>query len=230
MQFFVMELQVGVPSETWFSKMEPVHRGEPLRCPMCGGVVSGLQSLPPYRVELLVHGKASGDVAFNGTELLLSARFRAAWESAHLRGLDFAAVDRLRVRPARLGRKSFEYFYVVPKFFGTHVDIEHSMIEHEDQISCNQCHYGGLIKSIRGMRINEATWSGEDIFLAWGLCGTIIVSDRVRRLRDDHGLTNINLTPVEEYFWDPYNQWTPVDYSRDDVAAPEESPEPSHSN
>jgi hypothetical protein len=45
------------------------------------------------------------------------------------------------------------------------------------------------------------------------LLGVIVVTDRVRQLRDDYGLTNINLTPVEEYLWDPLYKWTPVDNS-----------------
>jgi hypothetical protein len=68
------------------------------------------------------------------------------------------------------------------------------------------------------------------MFRAWGLSGRIIVTDRVRQLRDDYGLTNVNLTPVEEYFWDPLNKWTPVDYSRDEVAVPDEDEECTATN
>ena len=66
------------------------------------------------------------------------------------------------------------------------------------------------------MRVDSTSWSGEDMFYAWGLCGTVIVTDRVRQLRDDHGLTNVTLTPTEEYFWDPLKSWTPIDYSPPD--------------
>jgi hypothetical protein len=74
------------------------------------------------------------------------------------------------------------------------------------------------VDSVRGFAIDEKSWTGEDIFIAWGRPGSVVVTDRVRQLRDDYGLTNINLTPVEEYFWDPLNKWTPVDYSRPDWA------------
>lgn len=47
-------------------------------------------------------------------------------------------------------------------------------------------------------------------------------TDRVRQLRDDYCLTNVNLTPTEEYFWDPLKKWPPVDYSRDDLPNPSE--------
>ena len=63
---------------------------------------------------------------------------------------------------------------------------------------------------------------GEDLFIAWGMPGPIIVTDRVRQLRNDYGLTNVELIPTEKHVWDPLNKWTPVDYSRPDWAAPDE--------
>jgi len=69
---------------------------------------------------------------------------------------------------------------------------------------------------VRGFAIDESSWTGEDIFIAWGKPGSIIVTDRVRQLRDDHDLKNVTLTPVEKFVWDPLKQWTPVDYSRDE--------------
>jgi hypothetical protein len=223
--FFVLDGNiVGSPYETRFDKMEPVRRGQAQRCLVCDSPVSGLPWLPPFRAELKAYGKELGDIAFGPSdELLVSDRFRTAWEAANLRGLEFSPLERIRIRPARLGKKPRTYFHAVPRFFGTHVDIEHSTIERDDPISCSQCHYAGLTRSIRGMQIDEASWTGEDLFYAWGFCGTVIVTDRVRQLRDDHGLTNINLTPVEEFFWDPYNQWTPIDYSPDKAPTPDDT-------
>jgi hypothetical protein len=196
-----------------------------LDCPECGEIATLLQPLPPYRVTLKAYGRALGDLAFGtGEGLLVSERFRSAWEVANLRGLEFMPLEHVRVRPARLGKKTPIYFHTVPQLHGTQVDLERSLIEYDRPITCNKCKSGGA-QTVRGFVIDESSWTGEDMFYPWGLSGSIVVTDRVRQLRDDYGLTNINLTPVEEYFWDPLNQWTPVDYSRPDWAKPDDDDE-----
>jgi hypothetical protein len=56
---------------------------------------------------------------------------------------------------------------------------------------------------VNGFRIDEATWTGEDMFRPWGLTGTVIVTERVKQLRDDYDLKNVELTPTEEYSYPP---------------------------
>ncbi|MBK9266729.1 MAG: hypothetical protein IPM54_43955 [Polyangiaceae bacterium] len=215
MRFYAM----GEPGDDWtykttFYRMEPKHTGDAQTCPQCHGYVGMLPWLPPYNAEVVAYGKALGDVVLGSSDdLLVSARFREAWETSNLRGLEFSPVERLRVRPARLGRKPHTYFHAEARLFGTQVDVERSRIEREEPIQCHKCKYGRLILSIRGFAIDEKSWTGEDIFAAWGMPGTVVVTDRVRQLRDDYGLTNVNLTPVEEVFWDPNKRWTPYDHS-----------------
>ncbi|HRI67307.1 MAG TPA: hypothetical protein PK156_23855 [Polyangium sp.] len=180
--------------------------------------------MPPYGIELKVHGKAPGDVAFcPGDALVVSDRFRVAWETSQLRGLEFVPVERVRVRPARLGRKPLTYYHIEPPRLttNTQIDVARSLIEYNQPITCQRCQSEG-VDTIRGFSIDEASWSGEDMFYARGMPGPVIVTDRVRQLRDEFGLTNVNLTPTEKYVWDPLNKWTPVDYSRDEVPAPDE--------
>ncbi len=224
MKFYVMKVSLTAPNAMWFSKMEPVLRADAWRCPSCDEVVSSLPWLPPYRAELTIYGKLAADVAGGpGDELLVSARFRAAWEQEQLCGLVFEPLDRLRVRPARFGRKPLTYFVVKPPRLTTRtqVDVERSLIEYDRPITCKKCKSGG-IDTIRGFTIDEASWSGEDMFHAWGSQGLVIVTDRVRQLRDEFGLTNVELTPTEKHVWDPLYRWTPVDYSRDEVPASDE--------
>jgi hypothetical protein len=177
--------------------------------------------LPPYRAELTAYGKALGDVAFDGMELLVSERFRAVWEAANLRGIEFMPLEKIRVRPARLGRKTVTYFHVAPRRFGTRVDLTRSLIEYDKPFTCEYCMDAG-VDTVRGFAIDEGSWTGEDIFVAWGMPGSIIVTDRVRQLRDEYDLKNVTLTPVEKYFWDPLSKWTPVDYSPPDWYKPDE--------
>ena len=227
MQFYVLETEVGLPHETKFHPLAPDHIGEVddcQKCPSCGRAVGMLPWLPPYRAELKAYGKGLGDVAFGpGNTLLVSARFRSAWETKNLRGLDFQPLERMRVRPARFGKKATAYYCVTPRRFGTRVNLDQSRIEYELPISCSQCNLAGLLKSIRGFAIDDKSWTGEDMFYAWGIAGSIIVSDRVRQLRDEHGLTNVNLVPTEKYFWDPYHLWSVSDYSRDVTPEPDDN-------
>lgn len=217
MQFYVMEREVGDPNETWCSYLQPENKGDAPNCPSCNRAIGAIPTLPPYGIELKAHGREVGDVAFcPGNGVVVSARFREGWDRSRLRGLDFVPVQRIRVRPARLGKRSHTYFHVLPQRFGTRVDLSHSRVDTEDVTLCNQCLFGGLIRSIRGLRIDESSWTGEDLFYAWGLPGTIIVTDRVRQLRDEHDLKNMTLIPTEEFFWDPYHRWSVTDYSRDE--------------
>ena len=216
MQFYVMQLEVGDPNETWCSYLQPENEGEAPRCPQCNGIIGAISTLPPYGIELKVHGRGLGDLAFcPGNGIVVSGRFRESWAQSKLRGLDFVPVDRIRVRPARLGKRPLTYLHVMPQRFGTRVDLSRSLIEYRRPFSCMTCLDAG-VDTIRGFSIDESSWTGEDLFIAWGMPGTIIVTDRVRQLRDDHDLKNVTLTPVEKFVWDPLNRWTPVDYSRDE--------------
>ena len=219
MQFYVMDLEVGSPYETWCDTMEPIHRGtvdDRPKCPVCSRGVGSLPWLPPFRATVRAYGKQPGDVAFDGLDILVSDKFRLAWTDAQLKGIDtFHPLERIRVRPARLGRKIPAYFYVRAQRFGTRVDLIRSLIEYDSPFSCMTCLAAG-VDTVRGFAIDESSWTGEDIFIPWGKPGSIIVTDRVRQLRDDYDLKNVTLTPVDKYVWDPLNRWTPVDYSRDE--------------
>ncbi len=221
MQFYVMAMEIGSTNDTSMERMEPILRGteeDCQKCPTCGEPMGLLPWLPPYRAAILAHGKQLGDVAFDGLHILVSEKFRQAWIEANLKGIDaFHPLERIRVRPARLGKKTPTYFYVRPQRFGTRVDLERSLIEYNRPFSCMACLEAG-VNNVRGFSIDESSWTGEDLFIAWGKPGSIIVTDRVRQLRDDYDLKNVTLTPVEKFVWDPLKQWTPVDYSRDEPA------------
>lgn len=217
MLFHVLTQVVGAPFETDAEKLEPIHRGDAAKCPQCGNFVGMLPWLPPYRVALKAFGKTLGDVAFaTGDDLVVSQRFRDAWIAAGLKGVtEFSPFERIRIRPARLGRgHSPVYYHVAPQLWNTRVDPTRSLIEYDNRYLCEKCGSPN-VESVRGFAIDESSWSGEDIFYAWGMPGSIVVTDRVRKLRDDYGLTNVNLTPVEEYFVDFYRRWTPFALSDD---------------
>jgi hypothetical protein len=199
------------------SRMKPTGLGEASQCPNCNRYVSMLHWLPPYHTDIVVHGKQLGDVVdCSNASILVSERFRDAWLAEELKGInEFSPLERLRIRPARLGKTRPTYFHVSPGLFGTQIDVERSLIEYSAPITCSKCKSGD-IQSARGVVIDKASWTGEDLFFPWGMSGRVIVTERVRQIRDKYGLTNMNLVPTEEVLIDHYRRWTPYcDYLPD---------------
>src|SRR5512146_272664 len=82
--------------------------GDALLCPKCGRAIGMREALPPFRVEVAVHGKeGAGDfVECPGDSLLVSERMAAAIRSEGLTGLHgFRPVEvvKMNARAKRLG-------------------------------------------------------------------------------------------------------------------------------
>jgi hypothetical protein len=205
MPFFVLHPVVGSERETEFGETPPVHLGAAPECPKCGSFVGSKPWLPPYRAIVKGHGHELGDVAFGvGSSLLVSEALRRAWETAGLRGIvRFAELDELQVRPAKLASNPVRFFQASVEYGTTSVDEQKSIIDRSGAVKCQQCKTGGVLRSIHGFSIDEGTWDGQDLFYAWGLPGTIIVTDAVRQLASRLALKNVNLTAVEDYTRNP---------------------------
>jgi len=203
MQFHVLKGVVGSRAETWFEPIGEPRLGDAPRCPECRGWVGGKEWLPPYVVNLRVFGEAAGDVAFDmaSDSLLISGRFLRLWRDAGLRGLDDASEVKLAGLGAS-GRASpaGQYFHVRPGRTGARIDASASSLIHAGPESCRLC--GGTgIDGILALRIDEASWSGEDIFIPWGVYACTVVTDRVVSLAAEHGLLNVTTVPIEGYRW-----------------------------
>lgn len=211
-RFFVLHPLVGSPDETEFEELEPVRLGDAPRCSMCGLFVGSKPWMPPYRAVVKGRGEQLGDVAFGvGSSLLVSDTFRRAWEAEGLRGqVRFEMIEDLKVRPSKFARSAMSFFQVLIAYGRTELDEQRSIIERSEPPSCGRCKAGGAIKGVRGFAIAEGTWSGEDIFYAWGLPGAIIVTDQVQKLAAQCELKNVHVTAVEDYVWDPLKKQTSV--------------------
>jgi hypothetical protein len=205
MNFYVLGKIPAGPYRTTFSKLEPVHRADAPQCPACGTDVGMLVWLPPYRATIEASSSKLGDVTSTlGDSMLVSERFRHAWEERGLKGIkEFTPLERIRVRPARLGKPSPVYYHIAPQPFGAKIDFARSKFKHGGMITCDYCRSMPGYRSVNGFTIEEGTWTGEDIVRPWGLTGMVLVTDRVRQLRDDYDLKNIELTPIEEYSYPP---------------------------
>ncbi len=213
-RFFVLEEELHGRYDTKFVQDEPDNRGDAPECPRCGRTIGMLKWLPPYRVELELHGEEFGDfVDGPGYEVLISERFAKAFRDEGLKGwLGFHPAEIVRIR--RKGRKSKaalvapRYLVVSPCFSQGAVDEKRSRLRRTRPATCPECRSGG-VNSIHGFALEPGTWQGEDVFRPRGERGTIFVSERFAEFVQRHGLTNMKLTSIEEYVWDPLGKGPP---------------------
>ncbi|HEX8436876.1 hypothetical protein [Archangium sp.] len=169
--------------------------------------------LPPYRVELVLHGQEFGDfIEASGDDLLVSERFVQAFRDEGLTGLaGFHPVEVLGACRERLGPmpSSIPRYFVATVCFGrAAVNVARSRILYGKTPACEECR-SKSIHAIFGFVFEEGTWKGEDIFHARGTQGILTVSERFERFVARHGFTNLRMTPTEEYVWNPLGRPPP---------------------
>lgn len=205
-RFFVLKDDARGPHDSECRAVEPII-GKAPRCPRCGDPVGMKEWLPPYRVELHLYSESLGDyIKASGYELLVSERFASTFQSEGLTGLlGFHPVEVVGVRRKRKGPKIIDvprYFVVTPCFSRAAVDEARSQIRNTASATCPECR-SLEPDSIHGFTLEPGTWQGEDVFRPRGLQGLVVVSERFAQFVSRHGLTNIRLTPTEEFVWDP---------------------------
>jgi hypothetical protein len=211
-RFFVLENETGGGHDTTFTFIDD-NVGEAPQCPRCGSFIGTLPSLPPYRVTLELFGESLGDfIRGFGCEVLITERFVDAFRTEGLTGLrGFHSVEVKRVRRQRRGPKPStvpRYFFVTPVFGSAAVDEARSRIRRSSPITCDWCHETG-VDAIHGFALEQGSWKGDDVFLARGLSGSIVVSERFANFVARHGFTNMRLIPTEEFAWDPLGRGPP---------------------
>jgi hypothetical protein len=100
-RFFVVTQRIGAnPYESSFVPAAGARYGEAPRCRACRQYIGMREWLAPHEVELELHGDDWGDLAYFGSDLLVSRRFADASRRAQLVGLE--VFDPVRVvKPRR---------------------------------------------------------------------------------------------------------------------------------
>jgi hypothetical protein len=208
-RFFVLQKgAIRSRYDTEVDTVEPDNLADAPRCPRCGDVIGMLIWLPPYRVELELYGEELGDyINAPGYELLISERFAEAFRAEGLTGLEgFHPVEVVRVR--RRGKKALKpltvprYFVVWPCFGRGAVDVVLNRVRVSKPPTCPECRATG-VDAINGFVLEPGSWGGEDIFRPRGMQGRVVVTERFNDFVERHGLTNMVLTPTEQFVWDP---------------------------
>jgi hypothetical protein len=159
-------------------------------------------------VELTVWGSEYGDVAFGPSdELLVSERFADLYKSQGLSGLEgFHKVKIVKVKrrgDSRLRDSPPKYFCVEVKRSRAAIDIAASGLVLEAPPTCDECRSGLVMRTV-GVVLEKGTWSGEDIFIARGLGGTILASERFKAFFDKYHVNNGVLVDARKYSFDFY--------------------------
>jgi hypothetical protein len=208
MTFYVLAHREAPVAEatTDFLQVEPVRLGEAPRCRVCGGFVGMKPDLPPVRVNIETWGTRYGDLVFGpGDQILVSDHFRKEYHAHGLTGLsDFNPVEVTRVRNhKKIQDRCPQYYLASVTRSRAAINVKASGLVHKEPPTCPECK-GGLIKRTARVVLEEGTWSGEDIFFARGLPGTIIVSEKFRRMCIEAELQNCPLVEASLFGFDFY--------------------------
>jgi hypothetical protein len=166
-----------------------------------------LKWLPPYRVLLKLRGTEFGDLVFgmHGDEMLVSELFADIWKHRDLKGLSgFQPVELIKVRSRRKKLPTPPRYARVAVGYGpAALDLQASAIEWLEPPNCMECRSSTIVRWQRVV-IEEATWTGEDIFEPRGLPGTWVVTPRFKSLCEEYQIKNAQFIPADEHGHDFY--------------------------
>jgi hypothetical protein len=140
-----------------------------------------MQWVPPFRVEVEWLGTRFGDIVFSSTpELLVSEKFAEVYNRAQLSGfVGFEPVEIVSINKKRnnsLIGAAPKYYHVRPCIGTAMIDDHASGLVRTGVQVCLDCSSGGTGERFERVVLHANTWSGEDVFFARGLPGTILVS------------------------------------------------------
>lgn len=209
MKFYVLEQQPTDHKSPFRTDYLPKKEryGDACRCKACGEIIGPRIWLPPYNVELELWGEGFGDLAFSfAPDFLVSEYFKKEYEGYGLKGLHgFEPVEVVRVKKHKpVKDKKPDYFHVTVAYSRTAIDDKRSGIEREEGPICNECGIGGIIKRAKGILVKPTTWTGEDIFVAKGLPGIFLTTEKFKTFCEGYKIRNAVLIRAEEYSYDFY--------------------------
>ena len=213
-KFFVLKAEKGLSFGPLWAYAEEVGEsnvGKSQKCPVCGGPVSFLKWLPPYRIKISsTKPDKWGDFMWGaGFPLLISSNFKSIYDQEGLTGIaEIAPV----VEVVRMGKLKTGQFPVAPPEYhlihilwgGANQDDAASGLAHEEpeKIKCQYCRMGVTWRKQERIVIEEDSWDGSDIFVPRNAPIQFMVSEKFKRVAEDYHLTNAWFIPAEKYAYD----------------------------
>ncbi|MGB9873291.1 MAG: imm11 family protein [Anaerolineae bacterium] len=210
MKFYVLEPEGDLFGTKWAyaDQVGQVLRSkEGEQCPVCGRFVTPLKWLPPHRVKLsTAKPEKWGDFVWGaGFLLIVSERFKEIYEREGLTGIEaFSPVEIVRIGRRKTGDLPLElpaYYLIEIMWGGADQDDIASKVVWEKAPTCSYCRIDGHLLKSEGIILKENSWTGVDIFIARGVPGTILVTERFKEVVERHNLRNAWFIPAEKYGW-----------------------------
>lgn len=208
---------------TDFLSADGTRYGDAPRCEQCKQYVSSRLWLPPYRINLETWSRDYADVGIVGMDLVVSRHFKEVWEDSMLLGLsEFDPVEVVAIRRHKkaVGQPP-PYFRAVVCRGSAAIDLDASGFEWDKPPTCGECRLGTTLRCWRHVIIDQQSWAGEDVFIARGLPGEIIVSSIFKDLCDKNDIRINTLLPAEDYGYDYYRSRESPNESNKTSAIPE---------
>lgn len=209
MRFYVLKPREGIRFGTKWAygeDVDPVILGESPKCPKCGRAVGLIEWLPPHHIKVSsAKPEKWGDFLW-GTffPFMVSERFKRIYEREGLQGIEqfYPAAEVVRVGRRRTGDIPAgmpAYHLVKIPWGGANMDDTASEVARKPW-SCEYCR-GSVIRYERVV-IEPGSWQGDDLFIARGLSGVILASERFKEVVESYELTNVWVIPSERYAYD----------------------------
>ncbi len=208
MNFYVLEPEDMLFGTKWAygEDVDPVVLGPAPRCPKCGRAVGMKAWLPPHRVKISsAKPEKWGDFLWGTfSPFMVSARFKAIYEEEGLSGIEtfYPPAEVIRVGRRKTGDIPAglpTYHLVKVPWDGANMDDEASEVVRKPW-ECDYCR--GSPKRFERIVIERGSWNGADLFIARGLPGLVLASERFKEVLERHRLTNIWLIPSACYGYD----------------------------
>jgi len=176
--------------------------GDYERCPLCTRAVSTLKWLEPRRIRLTNSKFPDRLTTWLPQSLVLSERFVQAYTKAGLQGIKtFVPLDVVKVsRRSNSGSPTPQYFSAeVDYTLNVRVDELNTIIfGSKYDWSCELCNpWGTSCSQLLKLSLNTENWQGDDIFRVYAV--GVIMSQRFCDIVEEHGFTNFNLVPVDQF-------------------------------
>lgn len=207
-QFYLLLSDGGIFGTKWAygEVAEPVLIGNAQVCPVCGTPISMLKWMPPHYIKLSSSKPERwGDLLWGaGFSLMVSAKFRSVYAENGLTGISNydppATVVKIgRLTPGMFPGQLPEYSQVEIVWNGANLDDEKSRVVRGSTVC--EFHRDG-IREMDQIVLEAQTWIGVDVFVARGLSGKIIVSDRFLEVFHGNELKNAQFIPIEKASYD----------------------------
>ena len=185
---------------------DPMNFGDAEHCPQCNRSIGPLEWLSPHYIRLSsFHPIKWGDFLWRaGFQLMVSKRFRNFYETTGDKGIKKFYPSAI-IKKA--GTKLASSIHNIPIYHSVKLARDGATIS--DTLSnvqrrgkpCSFCRLNSLI-SIHGAVFEANSWTGNHIFKAKGLPGTIFVTEEFCSWILKFNFTNVRCIPARRYAYE----------------------------